>query len=132
MTINPLVRYMILCEDWELDGSNDRRLNIIGILWNINSLEEPPYPLFYEELCVFLALAGGRGEGEGHIECVSEDTGEKIFETRKRPIKFEADPLEVVGVSFRIRDCTFPYPGRYSIQFWYNGSMIEERPLRLR
>ena len=33
------------------------------------------------------------GQGEGHIVCVFEDTGEKVFETRKRPIQFPAAPL---------------------------------------
>jgi hypothetical protein len=132
MPIAPVVRYMLLCDDWRLDGPNNRRVTIVGLIWNIRAVDDPPYPLFYREFCVFLALAGGRGRGEGHIACVFEDTGENIFETPKRPIPFPADPLEVVGVPFRIRDCTFPQPGRYSIQFWYDGSMVEERPLRLR
>jgi hypothetical protein len=76
------------------------------------------YPHFYREFCVFLALTEGRGQGDGHIVCVFEETGERVFETRKRPIPFGPDPLEVVGVPFRIRDCSFPRPGRYSVQFW--------------
>ncbi|MGL6075946.1 MAG: DUF6941 family protein [Fimbriiglobus sp.] len=132
MAINPIVRYMLLCDDWRLDGPSNRRVSIIGLIWNIHSVEEPPYPLFYRELCVFLALTAGRGQGEGHIVCIFEDSGEKVFETRKRSIPFGTDPLDVVGVPFRIRDCSFPWPGRYSMQFWYNGAMLEERPVRLR
>lgn len=52
--------------------------------------------------------------------------------TPPHDVTFGADPLEVIGVPFRIRDCSFPYPGMYSIQFWYNGEKVEERPLRLR
>jgi hypothetical protein len=132
MAVAPIVRYMLLCDDWRLDGPNNRRVTIVGLIWNIHSLEDPPYPLVYRELCVFLALTEGRGQGEGHIACVREDTGQKIFETRKRQIPFPSDPLEVVGVPFRIRDCSFPEAGRYSVQFWYDGVMLEERPLRLR
>ncbi len=132
MAINPVVRYMLLCDDWRLNGPDNRRVTIVGLIWNIHSVEEPPYPLFYRELCVFLALTEGRGQGEGHIVCVFEDTGDKVFETRKRPIPFPPDPLEVVGVPFRIRDCSFPQAGRYSVQFWYDGVMVEERPLRMR
>ena len=132
MAIAPVVRYMLLCDDWRVDGPSNRRVTIIGLIWNIHSVEEPAYPLFYREFCVFLALTEGRGQGEGHITCVFEDTGEKVFETRKRPIQVRPDPLEVIGVPFRIRDCSFPQPGRYSVQFWYDGVVIEERPLRLR
>ena len=132
MAIAPVVRYMLLCDDWRVDGPSNRRVTIIGLIWNIHSVEEPAYPLFYREFCVFLALTEGRGQGEGHIACVFEGTGEKVFETRKRPIQFRPDPLEVIGVPFRIRDCSFPQPGRYSVQFWYDGVVIEERPLRLR
>jgi hypothetical protein len=132
MAITPIVRYMLLCDDWRLNGPNNRRVTIVGLIWNIYSVEEPPYPLVYREFCVFLALTEGRGQGEGHIVCVFENTGEKVFETGKRPIQFRADPLEVIGVPFRIRNCSFPQPGRYSVQFWYDGVMVEERPLRMR
>lgn len=132
MAIAPIIRYMLLCDDWRLDGPNDRRVTIIGLIGNIHSVDEPPYPLFYREFCVFLVLTEGRGQGEGHIVCVFEETGRKVFETRTRPILFPPDPLEVVGVPFRIRNCSFPQPGRYSVQFWYDGTMVEERPLRMR
>ena len=132
MAITPIVRYMLLCDDWRLDGPTNRRVTIVGLIWNIHSVDEPAYPLFYREFCVFLALTEGRGQGEGYIVCLFEETGEKVFETRKRPIQFPSDPLEVLGVPFRIRDCSFPQSGRYSVQFWYDGVMVEERPLRMR
>ena len=132
MALNPIVRYMLLCDDWRLDGPDNRRVTIVGLIWNIHSIGDPPYPLFYREFCVFLALPEGRGEGEGKVLCVFDDTGETVFETRSRAIRFPPDPLEVVGVPFRIRNCTFPQPGQCSVQFWYDGTMLEERPLRMR
>jgi hypothetical protein len=132
MDILPVVRYMIICDDWRLDPHNNRQVTIVGLISNINSIDQPPYPLLYREICIFLALTEGRGQGEGQIICVFEENGQKIFETPKRPILFGADPLEVVGVPFRIHDCPFPFPGVYSIQFWYNKVMISEHPLLLR
>ena len=132
MAVSPIVRYMLLCDDWKLDGQNKRRITIVGLIWSLRSLDDPPYPLIHRELCVFLALTEGRGDGEGQIVCVFEETGEKVFETPKRPIQFRSDPLEVVGVPFRIRDCPFPRSGLYSVQFWYDGVMLEECPLKLR
>lgn len=132
MAIKPVVRYMLLCDDWRLDPQNNRRVTIIGLISNIHAIEDPPYPLFYREMCVFLALTEGRGQGEGNIVCVVEESGQKVFETRARPISFPPDPLEVVGVPFRIRDCSFPQAGLYSVQFWYEGELVEERPMRMR
>jgi len=123
---------MLLCDDWQVDAENARRITIVGLLTNVHAIDDPPYPLFYQEMCVFLVLTEGRGEGEGKIACVFEDDGRKVFETRGRPIPFGSDPLEVVGVPFRIRDCTFPQAGLYRVQFWYEGELVEERPLRLR
>jgi hypothetical protein len=132
MDIKPVVRYMLLCDDWRLNPHNKRRITIVGLISNINALDQSPYPLIYREMCVFLALTECRGEGEGQIVCIFEETGQKIFETTKRPITFGDDPLEVVGVPFRIRNCKFPFPGLYSVQFWYNEVKIVEHPLLLR
>jgi hypothetical protein len=132
MPLQPVVRYMILCDDWGIAQDNPRRVNIFGLLSNIRSVDQPPYPLLYRELCVFLALTEGRGSGNCQIRCGFEETGETVFETPSRPITFGDDPLEVVGVPFRIRGCRFPRAGLYLVQFWYNGAKVDERPLRLR
>jgi hypothetical protein len=132
MAIRPVVRYMLLCEDWRLGPDQNRRITIIGLISNINAVDDPPCPLLYEEMCVFLALTEGYGLGQAKIVCVFEETGATIFETHSRPIPFGPDPLEVIGAPFRIRGCIFPQPGVYSVQFWYEGELIEERPLRLR
>lgn len=132
MAIKPVVRYMLLCNDWELDPTNQRRITVHGLMSNIHSTDDPAYPLLVEELCVLLILTDGYGQGEGKIVCVAEDTGSGVFRTPSRSIVFGTDPLEVAGVSFRLRDCRFPDPGLYSIQFWYEGELVEERPLRMR
>jgi hypothetical protein len=132
MAVKPIVHYMLLCEDWRLDPEHNRRVTIIGLISNIHALDDPPYPLLYRELCVFLVLTEGRGQGEAKIGCVLEESGQKVFETRGRPISFGPDRLEVVGVPFRIRNSSFPRAGLYVVQFWYEGELVEERPLRLR
>ena len=132
MAVIPLVRYMILCEDWVVPPQNPRRINILGLLTNIISIDEPAYPLLYPELCVFVALTEARGAGSAQIICVLEETGQRVFGTPKYAVAFGDDPLEVVGVPFRIRGCLFPQEGLYSIQFWYNEQTVEERRLRLR
>jgi len=132
VAVHPVVRYMILCEDWKSAPNNPRRVNIHGLLSNIHPLDQPAYPLLLSEMCVFLILTEGRGAGSARVRCVFEETSQQIFETPQRQVEFGPDPLEVVGVPFRIRDCPFPYPGMYVIQLWYNGAKVDERPLRLR
>ena len=61
-----------------------------------------------------------------------EDIGQRIFGTPKHVVTFGPDPLAILGVQFRLRDCLFPFPGLYSVQFWYNDTKVEERPLLLR
>lgn len=59
MPITPVVRYMLLCDDWSVDPTNNRRVVIHGLVSNVYSIDEPAYPLCYEQLCVFLALTEG-------------------------------------------------------------------------
>src|SRR5438309_8136072 len=115
MAVPPSIRYMLLCDDWLLDPANARRVTIVGLISNIRALDEPPYPLLYREMCVFLALTEGRGQGEGKIVCVFEETGQKIFETASRPIQFVDDLLGILGVPFRIRDSQFAVPGLHLV-----------------
>ncbi len=88
MSVAPVVRYMILCEDWSTDPHNPRRVNILGLLSNIRSVDEPAYPLLLPELCIFLALTEARGQGTAQITCVLEEDGRKIFATPRREVTF--------------------------------------------
>ena len=47
--IVPTVRYMILCQDWRSHPQNANRLDITGLLSNIDSFDDPPYPVLLNE-----------------------------------------------------------------------------------
>jgi hypothetical protein len=123
---------MVLCEECAPAADYPKRVNIFGVLSSIDSLDDPPYPLVYPEFCVFLSLTDGRGTGVGKISCVFDETGRTVFETPEHAMHFGPDPLEVFGFVFRIRDCPFPRPGFYTLEFWYNQEVLDARPLRLR
>jgi hypothetical protein len=131
-SVLPTVRYLIVCEDVQTDPDNPRRVTLVGLISAIRSVEQPPYPLRYRELCVFLQLTECRGSADGRIEIQHADTGQVVFRTRTRTIPFGNDPLEVVGATFRIRNCRFREPGLYWVQFWYNEQMIAQQALLLR
>ena len=45
MIVPPVVRYMILCNDWGLDTENKNRVNIYGLLSHIYPIGETFFPL---------------------------------------------------------------------------------------
>jgi hypothetical protein len=132
MAILPVVRYMLLSEELEVHLDNPQLVNVIGLLSNVRSAEEPPFPLCYRQLCVFIALTEGRGRGIGRVDCCYEETDQITFASQNQNLRFPADPLDVVPVLFRLRECNFRFPGRYSVRFWYNGHKLAECPLLLR
>ncbi len=130
--VHPTVRYLIICEDVLTAPDNPHRVTLIDLINAIRSLEKPPFPLLYPEICVFLQLTECRGPGDGRIEIQHADSGQVVFRTRTRTLPLGDDPLEVVGVIFRIRNCYFQQPGLYWVQFWYNEQMIAQQSLLLR
>jgi hypothetical protein len=130
--VHPTVRYLIVCEDVQTDPANPLRITLAGLISAIRSVEQPPFPLLYREICVFLQMTECRGEAEARVEIQQADSSDVVFRTQTRTIPFGNDPLEVIGVVFRIRNCRFPGPGLYWVQFWYNDQMIAQQPLVLR
>ncbi len=132
MAIKPVVRYMLLCEGYEIDPIRSRRITIVGLLSSLGRRRGSSFPAVHPTICIFLVLTEGYGTGSGHVVCVSEANGERVFQSPARTIPFAADPLAVIGVAFRVTDCKFEQPGLYSVQFWYENELVEERPLLVR
>jgi hypothetical protein len=130
--MHPIIRHLIVCEDLRYDTANARRTTIVNLTHVIYSLDQPPFPLLHRELCVLVQATELRGKGDFWIEIAHADTGQVARRTRTRNHDFGNDPLEVVGLPFRIRDCVFSEPGLYWVQFWYNGHMVAQEPLALR
>jgi hypothetical protein len=86
----------------------------------------------FSAICVFAHLTECRGTLEGYVGIVQADTGATISRTRTHHWTGSSDPLDLVGVSFRILNCRFPAPGLYWVQFWCNQTMLDQRPLILR
>jgi len=130
--LHPVVRYLVACEEVVVDPDNPHRVTLVSLISSIRSLTDPPYPLQQPELCVFVQMTECRGQGDCRLEIVQADSGQVVFRTRTRPLSFGNDPLDVFGLSFRIRNCPFPEPGLYWIQFWYNEQVIAQQPVQMR
>ena len=128
---SPVVRTLIVCEDITIDPGNPRRVTLVNLIHSIRSVDDPPYPLLYREVCVFVQLAGCRGPGEVKVEIREADTDEVVFVTRTRTVGFPDNPLSVHGMRFRLRNCRFPAAGLYWVQFWYDNQMLAQQPIVL-
>jgi hypothetical protein len=132
MSLVPTVRYLIVCEDVQTDPQHALRVTLVGLLSAIRSIDDPPFPLLYRELCVYVQLAECRGPGDGHIEIRHADSDRVVFQTRTRTLPLGTDPLALFAVSFRIQNCLFPEAGLYWVQLWYNGAVLAQHPILLR
>lgn len=132
MAVLPIVRYMLICDDVEVESLVPFRVNIWGLLSTIYVRDVSPFPARVRMLCVMLTLTEGRGRGIGKIACVHEESDETVFESPRREIYFSNDPLAIKPVLFRLTNCPFWEPGMYLLQFWYNDAKLAEQSLRVR
>jgi hypothetical protein len=102
--VPPIVRYLILCDDVRTDQESPERVSLLGLVTALRSLGQPPFPLLHRELCVFLQFTGCRGPATGRVEIQHADSGQVVSRAQTRTIPFGTDPLEVVGVTFRLRN----------------------------
>ena len=126
---------MLLCDDVRPDPVNPSCTHIDCLMGNLVSLDDPPFPVLREKLCIYLVLTEGHGHGIGQIRVAYSDSEPEqvLFGSPEYNLDFTGhSPLELLGVVLRLRDCLFPQAGRYSVQFWYNQQKVEERPLRLK
>lgn len=130
MPVLPIVRYMLLCKDWRTDADSERSISVFGLVSNYIR-DASPQPNG-QELCVVLILTECYRPGRCQVVCVWDEDGSRVFASAERFVDFPGDPLAVHGVSFRLKGFQFPRPGVYSVQFHFNGQLVEERPITAR
>ena len=126
---------MILCDNAVTDPDRPNCTHIDCMMGMIRSMEDPAYPVVRESFYVFLVLANCRGAGNAQIKVLYQDEEPErlILGSLIHTLDFSgSSPLDLLGVGFRIRNCRFPFEGRYSVQFWYNERCVSEQPLTLR
>ena len=124
----PRVQAMVLCDGVK---ESDQEADVFQLVGVRTVLEMPSFPALHPRLCVFVQFSGHRGQATCRVEIERSTTGEVIFETPPRVIKFEG-PTLVVPVVFRARNCVFPEPGIYYVQVYYANKVIGERLLHVR
>ena len=134
-----VVRNLVVCDDIVTRSEDPHKVDLLGVLANLDVVKDRILPAMhseakyrYPELCVYAALSEVRGAGTLQIRCVQSPEETVAFTTPVYRVRFPNDPLQVIGIPFRIRNCVFPQLGLYAIQLWYNGTRVDERFLRLR
>jgi hypothetical protein len=124
--------HLIPCDDVVPDPSNYHRLTIVGLLTAIRASAAPPFPLIRPVFCVLLLVTGGQGNRELELRVAQDRTGNEVFRTRRRRVRFLGDPAAILPMKFEIRNCSFPAAGLYWVQVWSDGSMLARQKLFLR
>ncbi len=130
----PTVRHFIVCEDIRRDPTVPRKVSLINLLSAINSVERPPFPFAVPRVVRLRAVNGVPRTSELKLDHRPPDTGQPVYKGPAKPwrVNLPRDPLEIVGLPFRIRDIRFPYPGLYEVELWYNGQAVGKESLLLR
>ncbi len=129
--IDPVVRHMLLCDDVRPDPDNPHRLDVFGLASTLRVLAGA-FPFVHAELCVLMMMTEVRAEGWGSIVVVDAESALAIFSGSDHRILPASSPLDLVAAVFRIRNCRFPAPGLYEVQFRYNGKVLAQQPLFVR
>jgi hypothetical protein len=124
---------MISCDEVFQDQQRPGKLTIVGLTSLVAWPSGATTPLRLERLVVLLILTDGRGAGMGRIVCLNEETGLPVFASPAARISFEdKNPLGHYGVRFRLNDCRFPAPGAYTVQFFFDDTLVQEQLLTVR
>lgn len=129
--IQPVVRYLILCEDVQRDPDHPSRITLVGLLSRIISRNLSSFPLVFPEVCAFLQLTECRGAAAIRVEVIHADSSQPTFRTQTRTVSLGNDPLAQIGLTFRLQNLLFPGAGLYWVQFCYNDTVIAQQPLLL-
>ena len=126
--LQPVVRSMILCEDVVPGPEGTGNVHLMNVFSAIRPRLGFPYRL--PELCVFLQLSDAIGQAPGRIVGCQADTDRLVFASPEHLIRFH-NRLQVKWALFRLKDCPFPTPGLYWIEFHCNGRWVADQSVLL-
>jgi hypothetical protein len=115
-SVTPRVRLMAVCDRVRESDTEAGVYHIKGLRQGIVA---PAFPLAPAHLWLLLVFSSPRtGRFPGYVLVVNDQTDKSIlYGQLTPPPTFEGDEETVVNV-MRLR-CSFPQPGRYTIQVWF-------------
>lgn len=130
--MEPEVRYLLPCDDVRTDPDNYQRIDVLGLITAIRSTANPSFPIVRPLLCALVILTGGQGNGELVLRIFHDQSGRLVFRSSPRKVRFVGPTEAMLGVVFRIRDCSFPMAGLYWMEVVFAGSVIARQKIWLK
>jgi hypothetical protein len=124
--ILPHAKAMVLCEDVNRHPDQGT-IDLLGVR---TTIEAESFPSRHRQLSVYLEMTCHEGVVPGFINAMNAQTEEEVFRGPTHSIRFP-NPLVIIPVLFRMRNCLFPEPGLYWIQFYCHEMLIIEHRLTL-
>lgn len=123
----PRVHVLVICDDiedrWEGDSLHD-------LLGGPNPPHFPDFPYSCPQLCVYAQATGHEGTAWCRVVVIRSTNDEVVIETAEEEVPFTG-PMDFIEIRYWITDCTFPLPGVYYIQVFFDGKLRAERALEL-
>src|SRR5687767_4289969 len=94
MNVAPIVRYLLLSQDFVIDPDDPLQITIINLRASYRVLED--YPALVEEICCVVVVTDGRGKGRVQVVCVDEETEMPLFAGQVHEVQCSQDPLELM------------------------------------
>jgi hypothetical protein len=127
-----VIRAFLVCDDIIYMEGRRKQVSLINLISYFTAERSGAYPWNAPEFCVFAQATACRVEGRIWVDIIEADTSAVVHCMPTRVLPAKPDPLAIVGVRWRIRDCTFPKPGLYWVRLWYNNHCLAEHSLVLR
>jgi len=129
--LEPEVRYLLACDEVRTNPDNYQRIDVFGLITMIRSIADPPFPVVRPVLCALVIFTGVQGNGELLLRIFHDQAGRVVFRSSPREVRFVGASEAVLGIVFRIRDCSFPMAGLYWIEVVFTGSVIARQKIWL-
>lgn len=124
-----VVVYCIACDSIRPHRANPVRLTLSGVMGHIRSRVIPPFPARCPEFSLFVLIAEVHTEIDFMYRIVSDGTGAIIFQGARRRHAVGGGPNQLLGLRFRVVDCTFPAPGLYWVECWNHRVCLHRQRL---
>jgi len=119
--VPPTALGLTICEKVIIEEGT-RNATLVSTFTKLTVSEFPSPP---QRFAVYAVLTDGAGDATIDLVVARLDTAEDVYKRRQR-VRFLNKLMEVV-VLFRVRDCSFPAPGRYQATLLVNGEWVAQR-----
>jgi hypothetical protein len=126
-SVLPRVHVMVVCDDIESVTGQEGVFNLTGVRAEIRAAR---FPYTHPQLAVYLQVTGRQGQTRCRVIGVRAGTEDRVFESDEQDVPLQG-PLTVVPVVWWIENCSFPAPGVYYVQAFFDGKLCSERLLTL-